>query len=223
MPERFVDLSHPLQPATPPWPGNPPMRVQVLDAIDAGQPEGQPTPDCPGYLNATCFSTCNHTGTHMDAPAHFFNGVHTIDRVPLHRCIGPCTRIRLHACPPNTTIHPADLEPAAEAARRTGKLLIDTGWAAHWGARDYFTAYPVLSADAAQWLVETGLHLVGIDTPAVDHPPHPAHRILLGAEALIIENLTNLEALDVDVFELIATPLPLQGLEASPIRAVARL
>ena len=79
----------------------------------------------------------------------------------------------------------------------------------------------MLSEAAAHWLVECGVHLVGLDTPSPDRDPHPVHYILLGASMVIVENLTNLERIDCDVFDLIVLPLPLKGLEASPVRAVA--
>ena len=61
-----------------------------------------------------------------------------------------------------------------------------------------------------------------MDTPSPDREPHPAHYILLGANVVIVENLRGLEQIDRDVFELIVVPLPLKGLEASPVRAIAR-
>ena len=61
------------------------------------------------------------------------------------------------------------------------------------------------------WLVERGVHLVGMDTPSPDRDPHPAHYVLLGANMVIVENLTGLERIGRDVFELIVVPLPLRG------------
>ena len=60
-----------------------------------------------------------------------------------------------------------------------------------------------------------------MDTPSPDRDPHPVHYILLGANMVIVENLRGLEQIDRDVFELIVVPLPLKGLEASPVRAIA--
>ena len=81
----------------------------------------------------------------------------------------------------------------------------------------------MLGEATAAWLVARGVHLVGVDTPSVDREPHPAHYQLLGAEMVIVENLTGLERIGSDIFELIVMPLPLRGLEASPVRAVARV
>ena len=82
MATRLIDLSHPLEMATPPWPGNPGVDFEVVAAIPAERGPGwRRSRDEPVCCNTTCFRTCNHTGTHMDAPAHFYNGVPTIERV----------------------------------------------------------------------------------------------------------------------------------------------
>ena len=78
-----------------------------------------------------------------------------------------------------------------------------------------------MSEAAAVWLVERGVHLVAFDTPSPDRDPHSVHYILLGANMVIVENLTGLERSAATVFELIVVPLPLEGLEASPVRALA--
>ncbi len=65
------------------------------------------------------------------------------------------------------------------------------------------------------------MQLVGVDTTSVDHPPFEAHLALLGAGVLIVENLTNLDALPSDVFQFIATPLKIRGRDGSPVRAIA--
>ena len=224
MAKRLIDLSQPLEATTPPWPGNAPVEIEVRSAIPAERGPGQRgIPGTPGYCNVTAFYKCNHTGTHMDAPAHFYNGVPTIEEVPLEHCMGLAVLIDVSHLGPRGEITPADLIPCEEAIRETHKVVFHTGWSSHWGLDDYFTDYPVLSEATADWLVERGVHLVGVDTPSVDYSPNPAHYRLLGAHAVIVENLTHLELIGRDIFELIVIPLPLRGLEASPIRAVARV
>jgi kynurenine formamidase len=159
----------------------------------------------------------------MDAPAHFYNGVPTIEQVPLDRCTGPAVLIDASHLGSRGEITPADLIAHADAVAATGKVVFRTGWSARWGQDDYFRDFPVLTEATAEWLVARGVHLVGVDTPSVDREPNPAHFVLLGAHAVIVENLTALEAIPGDVFELIVLPLPLRGLEASPVRAVARV
>ena len=157
----------------------------------------------------------------MDAPAHFYNGVPTIEQVPLEQCIGPAALVDVRKIGPRGEISPADLATCEEAIKATGKVVFWTGWSSRWGQHDYFDDYPVLERSTPRWLVERGVHLVGIDTPSPDRDPHPVHYILLGANMVIVENLTGLEQIGRDVFELIVVPLPLKGLEASPVRAIA--
>jgi arylformamidase len=224
MKTRLIDLSHPLEPATPPWPGNPPVEVHHVSTIPAARRPGERgTASEPISCNTSAFLTCNHTGTHMDAPAHFYNGVQTIEQVPLEMCIGPAALVDARHIAPRAEIFPADLASCEEAIKATGKVVYWTGWSSRWDDRNYFDDYPVLSEEAAVWLVERGVHLVGMDTPSPDRDPHPAHYVLLGANMVIVENLTNLDRIGRDTFDLIVVPLPLRGLEASPVRAIAVL
>jgi kynurenine formamidase len=159
----------------------------------------------------------------MDAPAHFYNGLPTIDQVPLEHCMGLAALIDASHLGPRGEIDPAHLIPHRDAIESTGKVVFRTGWSSRWGQDDYFTEYPVLSEATAAWMVERRVHLVGVDTPSVDYDPHPAHYLLLGAHMVIVENLTGLEAIGTNVFELIVVPLKLRQLEASVVRAVARV
>jgi arylformamidase len=221
---RILDLSHPLDPSTPPWPGNPAVEIVVVSKIppDRG-PRDRGAPGEPISCNTTAFLTCNHTGTHMDAPAHFYNGVPTIEQVPLEKCIGPAALIDARQIAPRGEITPAFLTPSEESIKTTGKVVFWTGWSSRWGDHNYFDDYPVLSEASAAWLVERRVHLVGFDTPSPDRDPHAVHYVLLGAHVVIVENLTGLEQIGRGVFDLIVVPLPLRGLEASPVRALAVL
>jgi arylformamidase len=215
LPRTIIDLSHPLSDATPPFPGDPPPKITVLDSTDAVSLAGE------RHLNVGHLATCIHCGTHMDAPFHFFGDGATIDQVMLARCIGPTTLLRRPYSTQGLVIDVDAVAPHAEQLRRTRRIVFNTHWHHRWGADDYFTAHPVITGPAANFLVECGVELVGVDTPSVDRPPYPAHLELLGAGLLIVENLTNLDAITSDEFELVALPLAISGRDGSPIRAVA--
>jgi kynurenine formamidase len=224
MTTRLIDLSHPLDAATLPWPGNPGVDVDVLSAIPPEWGPGRRAgPAEPVICNATAFRTCNHTGTHMDSPAHFYNGVPTIEQVPLDHCVGPAALVDVSHIGARGVITPADLIAHKDRISTNRKVVLRTGWSSRWGEDDYFSDYPVLSEEAAGWLIERRVHLLGVDTPSPDCEPHAVHYILLGAHAVIVENLTRLDLIKSPTFELIVLPLPLGGLEASPVRAVARV
>lgn len=214
-PRRIVDLSHPLSPDTPAFPGDPSLVIRVLDATSTPSAAGE------RHLNSSHLSMGLHCGTHMDAPFHFFSERPTIDEVLLERCIGPAVLVQLPLGVHGTSIEPRHLteyEPQLRAARR---VVLNTGWHHFWGAENYFTEHPVISGAAARFLVTCGVQLVGVDTPSVDRPPFEAHLELLGNDVLIVENLTNLDVLEGDTFALIATPLKIVGRDGSPVRAVA--
>lgn len=201
---RLVDLSRSVGSGTPVFPGDGPVRITILDDT---------------YVNLSRIDFSLHTGTHMDAPFHFVHAGATIDRVPLEHCIGPAVRIDLRGH--DGPIDAALLAPHQAALRQASAAVLDTGWSEHWREAPYFSDHPSMTADGAHMLVECGVRLVGVDMPSVDREPYPAHRVLLGAGVLIVENLTNLEAIGADCFELIVLPLKLAGRDASPVRAIA--
>lgn len=202
---RIVDLSQPLSAGTPVFPGDGQVRVTVVD---------QP----PVYLSRIDLSV--HSGTHMDAPFHFFNDAETIDRVSLNRCVGPARLIDLRDIL-TSEIRREHLAGRCPAPLRAHAAILYTGWSKQWGAPPYFIEHPCLAADAAQFLVDSGVQLVGVDLPSVDRAPYLAHQILLRAGVPIVENLTNLDAIGADLFQLIVLPLRLMGRDGSPVRAVA--
>ena len=203
---RIVDLSQPVDAGTPVFPGDGPVRVTVIG---------------PTSGNLSRIEMCVHTGTHMDAPFHFFDDAETIDRIPLDRCLGPARLIDLRGIAPKLEIRHEDLESRANAPLRAQAAVLYTGWSKQWGAPRYFSDHPCLAADAAQFLVDCGVQLVAVDMPSVDRAPYPAHQILLRAGVPIVENLTNLEAIGADLFQLVVLPLKLAGRDGSPVRAAA--
>ena len=81
----------------------------------------------------------------------------------------------------------------------------------------------MLTAAAAQLIVDCKVRLIGVDFPSVDRPPHPAHLVLLGHDVLIVENLTNLAAIGDNAFNFSAIPLAIAGRDGSPVRAFAKI
>jgi Predicted metal-dependent hydrolase len=207
----MIDLSHPLSVDTPTYPGDPAPRIDVLDSTSYS------TPTATRHLNSSYLGVGLHCGTHMDAPYHFFGDRHAIDHVALENCVGPALLIRMQ----EQEIRREHLLAYQDRMREVRRVVLNTGWHQRWGQADYFADHPVLTGDAAQLLVDCGVVLIGVDTPSVDHYPFPAHLALLGNDVLIVENLTNLDRISSERFNLSAIPLRIVGRDASPVRAIA--
>jgi arylformamidase len=214
MEDRVIDLSHALDPTTPVFPGYPPVEIRVLESTRYSIPGGRRP------LNSSQLTVGIHCGTHMDAPFHFFEDGAPIDRIDLGHCVGETELLRIDT-PANGKIERAQLTSYREPLARCGKVVLSTGWAKEWGRPEYFTQHPVITPDAADFLIECGVHMVGVDFPSVDHPPFLTHVALLSHNVLILENLTNLSEIRAQSFQLVAAPLKVTGRDGSPVRAIA--
>ena len=151
----YVDLSHPIEPDTPPFPGDPQVEIRVLATTEDSVPEGGVA------CNTSQVVMPIHCGTHMDAPYHFFGDGITIDRVDLSRCTGSAVLLKL---PPNTdVIGVKHLEPYAHLFSEHPRVIFNTGWSKQWKAKNFFTEHSVISTDAAELLVQSKVQLVGVD------------------------------------------------------------
>ena len=209
MPVSFVDLSWPLSPDTRPWPGDPYFEREQLPLSETA------------WFAVSRISMGSHTGTHVDAPKHAFpeKGA-SIDAMPPECFYGPAAILRI-PCLPAMEIGINDLIPFEKTIASTPRIIIATGWSALFGTERYFVDPPSLTPEAAKYLAEKKIVLLGVDTPSPSMERlRETHEILLGAEIAILENLTNLRDCP-DSFTLSAFPLPIAGCDASPVRAIA--
>ena len=105
-------------------------------------------------------------------------------------------------------------------------VLVHTGWDRHWRTERYGEEHPFLTGEAADWLVENGAALVGIDSNNIDDTrirTRPVHTRLLGAEIPICEHMTNLGSLPDEGFRFSAVPPKVRGMGSFPVRAYAVL
>lgn len=210
---RVIDLTHPVGPGMPVYPGTAPVAVETTATVaDRGYREHR-------------ISLSTHTGTHLDAPAHMLAEGRTLDTYPPATFVGPATVLDA-ATIPGGMIDRAFLAPCAELLRRQAFLLLHTGWSARWGDAAYFEGFPALTPDAAAWLADLGLRGVGVDAVSIDRHDsrdHAVHHALMSRELLIIENLRGLAELVGREFTLACLPLALVGADGAPVRAVALL
>jgi arylformamidase len=161
-----------------------------------------------------------HTGTHIDAPAHFLDGAPGVDSVDLRRLVGRCEVFDLG------TAEAVTREVLEEAGLRQGakRVLLRTTNSELWSSRKGFSSnYVALDEGAAQFIVECGVDLIGIDYLSVqrftDGPE--VHEILLRSRVLILEGI-QLASVRAGHYELVCLPLALTGAEGAPARAVLR-
>ena len=173
-----------------------------------------------------------HMGTHTDALGHLVAGGPMIDAMPLESYVAWATVLRPGPCQPLQAVTADALAAAGPTPRKGDAALIWTGWASRWNQPDYASSHPFLTADAAQWLIDRGVRVVGMDTaglmdPRIDLTPSSAteepivDRMLMDAGIAYIAALVNVDAITADRPLFVAMPLKLVGLDGAPVRAVA--
>lgn len=202
---QYWDITYPLKPGMATWLGDPAMQLQPLLTLACGN-----------GVNTSLITLGSHTGTHVDAPAHILPGRQTTEFLPLEVLLGPAVVIDCRGC---SLVSAADLQPLIPAGCR--RLLIKTlvGLA---NQPDTIFPYSPLTCDAANWLIDQQVLLVGLSSPSVDAYDSvdlPVHRILLQAGIVIVERLA-LEGVPSGQYQLYCLPLPLVGADGAPVRAV---
>lgn len=174
-----------------------------------------------------------HSGTHVDAPIHFYQEGESIDTLDLEHFTGLGRCVNATFVGPDQTLSAADLlrNEETEGVINQGEIVLihygfDRFWQKGSEARAYRTAWPGLSEEAAIFLVERGIKAVGTDAISIDTSKDQAifaHQRLLGAGVVIYENLTRLEFLVGRRFRFWGMPLRIGGGTGSPVRAFAEI
>jgi arylformamidase len=204
----LYDVTLPVSSALPVYPGDPVIELTPIAQCAWGD-----------AANVTRIVLSSHTGTHIDAPRHFFDTGATVDHLDLHVLIGPARVVDV-PCISHITV--ADLQ-AHDFAGAT-RVLFKTPNASLWDRPGFQTSYHALTPGAAAWLVSCGVRLVGVDYLSVDAfeaQDFPVHRCLLQAGVVIVEGL-DLRAVPPGDYELYALPLLLQDGDGAPARVLLR-
>lgn len=166
-----------------------------------------------------------HTGTHIDAPYHFWPDMITIDQVSLDRLVGPAIlldiRGKARAKEPITLsmLKEAGLPEKEELAGK--RLILFSAWAEeHWNKPDFYTENPYIHTETAEYLSKSGITALGVDCAVDPGDPFPVHRIMLKQGIPLIENLVNLDKLPKE-FTLVALPVKVEHGDGGPARVVA--
>lgn len=209
----IYDLSIPLSSAIPTYPGDPQIEIQDWRSLSNGD-----------GVNVSVLRFGAHTGTHVDAPAHFIEASSRVASLPLDVLIGDAEVIEVPS-----EFNSIDLSFVKEHCTTANtRVLFKTRNSSLWktsGAR-FEQEYVYLDLEAAKYLAEQGVRLVGIDYLSIEkfaQEGHPTHLALLSKAVIIVEGL-NLSDVPAGKYELICLPLRISGGlgDGAPARAVLR-
>ena len=191
------------------WPGAEPPVLESVATFEVN------------HFRETRLRLFSHTGTHVDAPAHMLKDGKFLENLPVEQFFGRARVMDCRCYAPGACIPVEDLPPL----ENLDFLLLSTGWEEKWGSAEYLGKFPVLSRAAVERIAGSSLKGVGVDAMSVDpmdSRDYFAHKTLLGAEMIILENLAGMAPLLGAEVELIALPMKYLGADGAPVRVVAR-
>lgn len=209
----IYDLTVPISSELPTYPNDPGIKIDDWSRLADG---------AAANVSSLCFGA--HTGTHVDAPAHFIDGAKKVESLDLESLIGEAQVIEV---PDDRTTIDEEFV-AANVTDGAIRVLFKTRNSAFWSTDNtaFRTDFTYLELQAARWLVSHGVRLVGVDYLSIEKfgsPDHEVHRELLSREVVILEGL-NLSEVPAGKYELICLPLRLRTAlgDGAPARAVLR-
>ncbi len=207
---KIYDITPPVGPTLPVWEGDPPPRMTLVSQLAQGD-----------LCDVTALTMGAHTGAHVDAPAHFLAGGATVEALDLDVLVGPALVADLRGHAQITAAVLASLQLPSDLQRLL--MLTDNSSRRLMTNPQFQRDYVGLTSDAAAWLVDHGLRLVGIDylSIAAYDEAEPVHRKLLQNNMVIVEGL-DLVGVPPGGYELYCLPLKLPGSEGAPLRAILR-
>jgi arylformamidase len=204
---RIYDISVPIRSGGLVYPGNPEIDISLQQAVAKG-----------ASANVSAIRFGSHTGTHADAARHFFDDGQTVDKIPLERLIGPA--LLLTFADDVRSVGAAELR--AHDIKGQTRILLRTRNSAFLSQKDFVKDYTYLAPDGAQYLVDQGVELVGIDYLSIEQfhsGHHLTHRTLLERSVVIVEGL-DLSVPPPGEYQFICLPLRIDGCDGAPARAV---
>lgn len=205
----YIDISYHINNKMAIYPNNPEVNLEKVSDISAGN-----------KTNVTRICLGSHTGTHIDAPSHFLRDGLTIDQIPLDRLNGKAKVIDA------TNRNEIDVYFLRSLnIEKDDILLLKTDNSYCWSCDRILDDYVSLSYDAAEYLVQKKIKLVGVDYLSVERPKIKrsigisVHKILLEKNVLICEGLNLKVAVEGD-YDFLCFPLCIDGLDGCPVRAV---
>jgi arylformamidase len=204
---RIYDISVPIRSGGLVYPGNPEIDIALQQAVAKG-----------ASANVSTIRFGSHTGTHADAARHFFDDGQSVDKIPLERLIGRALLVSFGD--DVRSIGAAELREHDLKGQK--RILLRTRNSAFLSAKEFVKDYTYLAPDGAQYLVDQGVELVGIDYLSIEQfhsGHHRTHRTLLERAVVIVEGL-DLSAPPPGEYQFICLPLRIEGCDGAPARAV---
>jgi arylformamidase len=222
-PRRVVDLSHPIRAGLITYPGLPaPVIEPHLTRADSRQKYPPGT-----EFAMDVITMIGNTGTYLDSPFHRYADGRDLAGLDLESLVG--LRAEVFHLTEDWSPERRGIGPDALAGRevRGAAVLLHTGWDRHFGTPAYGSGAPFLTADGANYLVDAGATLVGIDSLNIDDTEsggeRPAHTVLLGAGVHVVEHLTRVGDVPETGARFTAAPPAVEGFGTFPVRAFAEL
>jgi arylformamidase len=203
----IYDVTVPLTSELPVYPGDPPFEIEAIQR--AGE----------DAFGLSRMSLGTHTGTHVDAPAHFVPGGTTIDALAPEILMGKTRVVEILA---RERIEREDLED--QDLRDDLRILLKTRMSGQMTKPRYQEDHLYVSADAAAYVAQAGLKLIGFDYLSIDRPgaaDFPAHRALLEAGVVIVEGI-DLSEVPPGEYDMTCLPLRVAGGDGAPARVILK-
>jgi arylformamidase len=209
----LIDLSHTIEHGMTTYPGLPPPIICDFLSREASRAKYAPGVE----FQIGKIEMVANTGTYLDSPFHRYANGKDLAQLPLEKLAG------LDAVVVRASAGRAIGREAFRRVELQGKaVLVQTGWDIHWRTERYLSGAPFLTRDAAEYLLDHGAVLVGIDSLNIDDtgdPSRPVHSALLAAEVPIVEHMCNLGSLPDGPFQFYAVPAKVVGFGTWPVRA----
>ena len=225
--DRVMDLTHPLSEEMPVWPGDLPFQKTIVVDYDRG-------------YRLHNFSMAESMGTHVDAPAHFFQGKRTIEAIPANELIVPAMAIDVRDKVKNDPDYLLSADDILAWEAQYGKIsegtlvILNTGWHKRFNDPEKYLNFdknkmmhfPGFGKDSAELLRDRNVVGIGIDTPSIDRglsANFETHEVMLSANKYQIENLANLDELPPTGTTVIVGVLPVRDGSQAQARVLAIL
>ena len=218
---RVVDLTFPIKPH---------FRWKVATELKGSHARGD-------LFQTTILTIHCHAFTHVDASRHFLPGTRDIAEMPVDQWVGEAAVVNLTHIPENGEVTAADLERQGRHVREGDIVLLRTDWPRRVNVETekFWRDAPYTVQSACDWLIRRKVKTVGYDYPPdycirtmtfeplkkLTREENTTHQAFFPAGITVIEYLTNLDRIGVDRCRFVALPLPVEGADGSPVRAIA--